>query len=105
MSYNKIVESFQKGHKIVVQWMHKNISTTPKITTILHHREKTKHGWVATNYGNYQYIISHTSCSNPEKLNVGDWKVLPPIRPLEETPRRGCRQQNRYLGYMDRREN
>ncbi|RAL38815.1 hypothetical protein DM860_013496 [Cuscuta australis] len=41
----------------------------------------------------------------PENLNVGDWKVLPPIRPLEETPRRGRRQQLRYPGEMDRRAN
>ncbi|RAL42881.1 hypothetical protein DM860_009388 [Cuscuta australis] len=107
MSYAKMVELFAKRYKLGIQRQEQSIRITSKIKNVLLNREKTKHKWAVSSYGNNQYVyLSGYSgiiqpVLFPQNLDVGSFKVLPPKRPTDEIPRSGRRQHNRYQGEMD----
>ncbi|RAL48589.1 hypothetical protein DM860_000909 [Cuscuta australis] len=68
MSYAKMVELFAKRYKLGIQWQEQSMHITPKIKNVLLNREKTKHKWTVSSYGNNQYVVTHTSRTDPSSI-------------------------------------
>ncbi|RAL42698.1 hypothetical protein DM860_009205 [Cuscuta australis] len=68
MSYAKMVELFAKRYKLGIQWQEQSMHITPKVKNFLLNREKTKHKWTVSSYGNNQYVVTHTSRTDPSSI-------------------------------------